>query len=226
MLDTLRRRAGASLVAKFCRSVLAEASWYVFLTRTEFTTEEQTAIDVLKALVLENAERIQAPLADVASGEGLAKASAPSPSAIIDELHSASPPTAALEPSTSQLDGLWSEATIEGDWIEMLDCGEVVPQKLTRISPTSFTTQMSTDALDENLIRNTYEAELRGDGKLYWDNGDVWTRCNGYVDEDGKFRVRAHEEVFHLRDVSEVSGGIEQVLDPTPMRLHAIEHTA
>merc|ERR1719189_695372 len=73
-----------------------------------------------------------------------------------------SPPTCDLQ--ESDLDGDWNRGTICGRTLTWTE-GEAVALKII----TSRTLQLT-------YVGATYKGELHDDGRLHWDDGDVWTR--------------------------------------------------
>lgn len=119
------------------------------------------------------------------------------------------------------LDGIWSGAIIEGDWMEFLS-STATPQKITRTSALSFTLQVEDESGQPGW---SCTAELRGDGKLHWDGGGVWHRCDGRFDSDdeGVFSVCAETEVIHFPD-GPVEVGIAKVMSTSSMRERAVKN--
>ena len=120
------------------------------------------------------------------------------------------------------LDGLWREAVIEGTHLQFHD--GVPSPSIDITSPTTLTMTMSSDYPDEGFAGFSYRAELRPDDQLHWEDGCVWERCVGCIDEDGNvdFQCPGTPQTGTLADGSEYAASIHRVVPATEFHLRAV----
>merc|ERR1719446_522963 len=91
----------------------------------------------------------------------------------------------------ASLDGHWTKGTIEGDVLTWREGGAGGNKpKFTRTSPKEC-----------KLItkKGTYKGKLEADGKIWWSDGDVWSRCESQEPEKIGVSVESLHKNPHRR---------------------------